>query len=181
VGKSGDSTFRLLSTSVEEFKTAITSDKRDNFAKTFVAKANYQGLWPAVGYWRIKDHTRQLAGAITWTLSKRKPVVANLQLLHTFAAFRRQGVGRVLCNHFLKTVVKDGAEYWRVSAEVEAIPFYESLGIRFLGRQKSGCQLAVARVAGSFGGCMVDLQDPVIRAAVYKKGKGGCVEVFGED
>ena len=121
-------------------------------------------------------------GAIAWTISKRNPKVANLQLLHTFAAHRRRGVATTLCNYFLFKVQFE-ATHFRVSCEADAQFFYESLGVKFLGKQKSGCLLAVARIGqdkvrATFGDCVYDLEDPVVRSAVNRKGKGGCVEVF---
>lgn len=167
-------TFLFRTTAREQFIKSISQSKQDLFAKTFVAKADYQGLWPATGCFI----DGALAGAIIWTLSKRAPVVANLQLLHTFANFRRRGVATALCSLFLDTVISAGAEYWRVSAEPSAVVFYEKLGIKFLGRQKSGCSLCIAKVSSTFDTCVQDLNDPVIAKAVFKKGKGGCVEVY---
>jgi hypothetical protein len=53
------------------------------------------------------------------------------------------------------------------------------MGFKFLGKQKSGCSLSMFKINGkNFADGIYDLSDPVIHAAVYKKGKGGCVEVF---
>lgn len=168
--------FRFSEASRDQFTRFITSDRADSFAKTFVAKADYQELWPALGCWIGKS----LAGAIIWTISKRKPVVANLQLLHTFAKFRRRGVGTVLCRRFLESINSSelNVSYWRVSAEPGAVEFYKSMGIKFLGKQKSGCQLAIAKLTATFEESVADLEDEIVRKAVYRNGKGGCVEVF---
>jgi hypothetical protein len=57
--------------------------------------------------------------------------------------------------------------------------FYESMGFKFLGKQKSGCSLSMFKINGNnFADGIYDLNDEVIYKAVYKKGKGGCVEVF---
>ena len=77
---------KLRSCSREEFVNAITEDKADNFAKTFRAKADMQDLWGnCMGLWDGDE----LAGAIIVSYSKRNPIIANLQLLHTFAKHRR--------------------------------------------------------------------------------------------
>lgn len=168
---------KLRKTSKEEFVSSITTDKADSFAKTFVAKANMQDQWDlCVGAWE----GNQLLGAIITTVSKRSPRVANLQLLHTFSAHRGKGVGRILCEDSLSKVMGE-AQYFRVSAEPDAVAFYEKIGFNFLGKQKSGCQLSMFRVNGSsFFDGEYDIEDPVIYNAVHKKGKGGCVEVFVE-
>jgi len=113
-------------------------------------------------------------GAIITTLSVRKPHVANLQLLHTFAAHRRKGVARALTEQSIEWAKNRGADYFRVSCEPDAVPFYESVGFEMLGRQKSGAELSMFRMRDH----EFDVDDPIIRKAVYKKGKGGCVEVF---
>lgn len=149
---------------------------QDQFAKTFLAKANMMDLWPCLG---LADDSG-LAGAIAWTVTKQRPHVANLQLLHTFSRCRRLGVATRLCYAFLDAAEALGADYFRVSAEPPARAFYESLGVRFLGRQKSGCLLAVGRLGRTFRECVYDLDDETIWGAVTRKGKGGCVEVFPE-
>jgi hypothetical protein len=70
-----------------------------------------------------------------------------------------------------------------VSAEPEAVEFYKSLGCMFFGKQKSGCQLSMAKIPELIGGvnfrtCAYDPLDLTIGLAIHKKGKGGCVEVF---
>lgn len=177
MARKNEDLLRFRETSRQEFVEAITDDPADKFAKTFVAKADYQELWPVWGCWDTRRYTpSQLMGAISWTVGKRRPEMVNLQLLHTFAKYRRQGVATYLCNQFLWHINLQGLGYWRVSSEPEAVPFYESLGIEFLGIQKSGCRLAVARVGTTFESCQYDISDKVIYDAVHKKGKGGCVE-----
>ena len=167
--------FPFNSVSQNQWEYAVIShpEKEDRFAKTFAAKATMLSLWPCVGCWSGNS----LAGGLAWSLSKRWPQVANLQLLHTFFEFRRKGVGSLLCREFLRLAAEAGAEYFRVSSEPQAVPFYESLGIKFLGKQKTA-YLAMARIRGEFKDCWYDINDPVIRAAVCKKGKGGCIEIF---
>ncbi len=169
---------RLAECTAEQFKNALTSDPADKFAKTFLAKANMQCQWGScVGAWNGDD----LMGAIITTVSKRSPKVANLQLLHTFNIHRGKGVGKTLCENALLKSRRDGACYFRVSAEPDAVVFYERIGFKFLGVQKSKCQLSMFRIIsddikeGEF-----KLQDPIIYNAVHKKGKGGCVEVFDD-
>lgn len=169
---------KLRNCSREEFVNAISDDKADNFAKTFRAKADMQDLWGScMGLWDGND----LAGAIIVSYSKRSPIIANLQLLHTFAAHRRKGVAKTLCDWALKDCKLHSATYLRVSAEKPAVPFYEAIGMQMLGEQKSGSQLSMCRVQGStWSDCDYDIGDPEIFKAVYKKGKGGCVKVFKE-
>ena len=165
---------RLCRVSRELFIHALTDCKEDRFAKTFRAKADMMNLWGNCCGIQVG---RQLAGAITWTITKRDPKMANLQLLHTFAAYRRQGIATRLCRLFLRRI-RGRAVYLRVSAEPEAVLFYQSLGMVFLGEQKSGCLLSVGRVRSTFRACVYDLTDSVIAAAVHRKGRGGCVTVY---
>lgn len=169
---------KLRETSREEFESAITDNVGDKFAKTFVAKANMQDQWEyCIGAWDGDE----LLGAIITTISKRTPKVANLQLLHTFVKHRGKGVGKVLCNDALIRAKGDGAIYFRVSAEPDAIKFYEKIGFTFLGEQKSKCQLSMFRIINdTFDSGDYDINDSVINSAVFKKGKGGCVKVFTE-
>jgi len=170
---------RLRETSRDEFVAHITEDKADSFAKTFVAKADMQDQWQyCIGYWEGAAE-QELAGAIITTRSKKTPYTFNLQLLHTFAKHRRKGVARILTQDSLDRAQGLGTSYYRVSAEPEAVVFYESMGFRFLGKQKSGCSLSMFKINGkNFSDGLYELSDPVIYNAVYKKGKGGCVEVF---
>ena len=176
--KSIVSFLKLHKTTRDEFINAISEDPADNFAKTFRAKADMQKLWEScMGLW-IED---ELAGAIIVSYSKRSPIIANLQLLHTFAKHRRKGVAKQLCDWAFRDVKLHNATYLRVSAEKPAVPFYEAIGMKMLGEQKSGSQLSMCRIAGrKWEQCDYDMMDPVIHNAIYKKGKGGCVKVFEE-
>ena len=167
---------KLCETSREEFLANITDDKADSFAKTFVAKADMQAIWNnCIGCW----DTNELMGAIITTRSKRTPYVFNLQLLHTFSKHRRKGVARALTQDSLDRAQGLGTSYYRVSAEPDAVVFYESMRFRFLGKQKSGCSLSMFKINGkNFTDGIYDLTDSVIHAAVHKKGKGGCVQVY---
>lgn len=169
---------RLASVTKQDFVNAITNRKEDSFAKTFVSKADMLGAWErCIGVW---DDT-ELMGAILVTHSKRAPVVANLQLLHTFFAHRGKNVARILCEYALEQAYKDGAEYFRVSSEKPAIEFYKKVGFKFLGEQKSGCQLAMFRVNAPTYDKIDWSVDEVINKAMTKKGKGGCVKLFVEE
>lgn len=174
--KSRENSMQLRECTAVQFASAITSDPADNFAKTFVAKANMQKQWDfCVGAWDEDN----LMGAIITTISKRSPVVANLQLLHTFNKYRGKGVAKALCEDSLDFAIRNGASYFRVSAEPDAVKFYEKIGFKMLGRQKSNCQLSMFKVESrSFHEGNYDIRDPVISKAVNKKGKGGCVEIF---
>ena len=175
--KNLESSSQFKSVTKEQFVASISNNKEDNFAKTFVAKCDMLNKWEeVVGLWEGDD----LAGAILTTLSKRQPYTANLQLLHTFYAHRNKGVARKLCNHSLYYAFYSSAHYFRVSSEIPAIPFYKKLGIQFVGKQKSGCLLAMFRVNSSeFEKIDYSLDDVIYKAAT-KKGKGGCVELFAE-
>jgi GNAT superfamily N-acetyltransferase len=167
---------KLCDTSREEFVKHITSDKADSFAKTFVAKADMQKQWEhCIGCW----DKGELMGAIITTRSKRAPYVFNLQLLHTFAKHRRKGVARLLTQDSLDRAQGVGTSYYRVSAEPDAVPFYKSMGMTFLGKQKSGCSLSMFKINGNkFQDGYYDLTDEKIAKAITRKGKGGCVEVY---
>ena len=164
----------------EEFISAITDDKADGFSKTFVSKANMGGdkFWDnCLGM--IDADTQEVMGAIILTVSVRKPHVANLQLLHTFAKHRRQGVAKELVNLGLGDVIHREAEYLRVSSEIPAFAFYESMGFEWIGEQKSGCRLSMFKINGEkVSDGLFDINDPVINKAAFTKAKGGCVKIF---
>lgn len=167
---------KLRKCSREEFLSAISSDPADKFAKTFIAKADMQKQWDEC--WGVFEGTELMAAIIT-TISKRKPHVANLQLLHTFAKFRGKGAAKILCEDSLRQARQRGATFFRVSSEISAVGFYEKIGFKFWGKQKSGCQLSIFRITSdTFSECDYDYTDSVIYNAVNKKGKGGCVEIF---
>jgi len=168
----------LRKCSRDEFIKAISTDKEDNFARTFVAKADMQKQWHyCIGCWEAAD--KELAGAIITSRSKKSPYVFNLQLLHTFAKHRRKGVARLLTQDSLDRVQGLGTSYYRVSAEPGAVAFYESMGFRFLGKQKSGCSLSMFKINGNnFADGIYDFSDPIITKAITRKGKGGCVIVY---
>jgi len=167
---------KLHRCTADKFINAITDDPADKFAKTFVSKANMQEQWDCcVGAWDNDN----LMGAIITTVSKRSPKVANLQLLHTFNAYRGKGVGKKLCEQSIDYAIQNGSVYFRVSAEPDAVAFYEKIGFSMLGKQKSGCQLSMFKIGGrTIKEAIYNIDDPIISKAVYKKGKGGCVEIF---
>jgi ribosomal protein S18 acetylase RimI-like enzyme len=154
----------------EEFVSAITNDKADGFAKTFRAKADMQNQWDeCLGAY---DDSGELMGAIITTVGKTNPKVANLQLLHTFAKHRRKGVAKQLTLASYADAVSRGSVYFRVSAEPEAVVFYESLGFRFWGLQKSGCSLSIFKINGELEEGIYDNKDPVLKKALYSGRKG---------
>jgi GNAT superfamily N-acetyltransferase len=168
---------KLIKCTRDQFIKAISDDKADKFAKTFVAKADMQDQWDdCIGAFNEEG---ELMAAIITTISKRKPFVANLQLLHTFAKHRGQGAAKALCEASLRHVKGKQALYFRVSSEPESVGFYEKIGFKFWGKQKSGCQLSIFRIDGdTFSEGDYDYTDQMINGAIHKKGKGGCVEVF---
>lgn len=176
--KKQENSSRFDAVSKEQFIKFISKNKEDNFAKTFVAKCDMLDKWnEVVGLWEGDD----LSGAILTTISKRKPYIANLQLLHTFHKHRKKGVAKLLCQYSLIDVyLRKGADYMRVSSEIPAIPFYEKLGIQFVGKQKSGCLLAMFKLnAHRYEDIDYSVDSVIYKAATFK-GKGGCVELFKE-
>ena len=168
---------KLSKCSRTDFISSIDqTNSLDNFARTFVAKADMQDQWDyCIGAYDRND----LTAAIITTISKTKPHVANLQLLHTFAKHRGKGSARILCEDSLKRARTNGATYYRVSSEKPAVGFYERLGFKFWGAQKSGCSLSVFRIGGdTFLEGDYDLSDTTINKAVNRKGKGGCTTFY---
>jgi GNAT superfamily N-acetyltransferase len=152
--------------------------KEDRFARTFLSKADMlPDGWNSC--WAVLNESGGVAGAFVLTFSKRTPRVANLQLLHTFSEHRGKGVARSLMEEAVRLAIAGGARYFRVSAEPDAVEFYKKIGFKFWGKQKSGCQLCMFRIENRQP--VYDINDAVINKAVYKKGKGGCVEVFEID
>jgi len=155
----------------EEFLNSITDSKEDSFAKTFKAKSDLLDLWRNT--WGIVINNEVVA-AINYSISKNKPKTLNLQTLHTFARHRRKGYAKRLTEFVLKKALD--CDYFRVSAEETAVPFYESLGLKFQGKQKSGCSLCIVRMKDQ----SYSLSDDYIRSKVMSKSKGGCVEIYDE-
>ena len=156
----------------------LNQDKVDGFARTFRAKADAMKLWPDAQ--AIFDSNGEVAAGIIVRISKREPRVANLQLLHTFNSYRRQGHASSLVSEQFRRKCKVAA-YFRVSAEGEALPFYRALGFKFWGKQKSGSSLSIFRIVGTtISEAIYDKSDPVINKAVFTKARGGLVEVYEE-
>ena len=159
----------------EIFINSLTELKEDGFAKTFLAKCNMMNIWHECYGIFVGG---ELACAIIVTVSKRVPTVANLQLIHTFFKFRNRGYAKRLTEAILADIMPE-VQYLRVSAEKTAIGFYERLGFKFLGEQKSGTQLSMCKVTSfTISECEFNIEDPVINKEVYRKGRGGCVKVF---
>lgn len=157
------------------FIKSTSSLPEDKFARSsFVAKCDMLDRWEDVIGAFTEDGT--LAGAILTTLSKRQPTVANLQLLHTFAAYRRKGVASALFNHSM-AFSQEHARYFRVSSEPDAVQFYRACGLRFWGEQKSGTLLCMARIDDK-SRLVFDDCDPTIQAAVSSGRRGGVVNRY---
>ena len=122
----------------------------------------------------------ELAGAIVVTISKRKPLVANLQLLHTFYKFRGRGVGSLLCDYALQHAYDNKAEYFRVSAELDAVPFYEKYGFKMICRQKTAQLAMFSLIRPNILENDMEYVDLYIWKQMNRKGKGGCIECFVE-
>lgn len=169
-------TMKLRKCTREEFQSAITDDKADSFAKTFVAKANMQDNWnECLGAFSSDG---ELMGAIITTIGKTNPKVANLQLLHTFAKHRRKGVAKELTLTSYEIAKMAGAVYFRVSAEPEAVAFYESVGFKFWGLQKSGCSLSIFKINGDLADGIYNDKDPVLQKALYSGRKGSLASSY---
>lgn len=166
----------LSSCTREQFIDSITPAKEDKFAKTFVSKADMQDNWDkCIGCF---DDSGELMGAIITTFSKRSPVVANLQLLHTFAKHRRKGVARKLTLDSIDRSFDASCQYYRVSSEPESVGFYESIGFKFWGLQKSGCSLSIFRLSYNDRSMEFDDKDPVIHSALYSGRKGSLASSY---
>jgi len=166
----------LRETTREEFVAHLTKDKADRFAYTFVAKCEMMNAWDrCMGAWIGS----KLAGAIVVTVSKRKPLTANLQLLHTFNEFRGRGIASLLCEYGLQYAFENRAEYFRVSSELDAVAFSEKFGFKMICRQKTA-QLAMFRLQSP----AIHQNDMALDSYIWKqmnrKGKGGCIECFIE-
>jgi len=163
----------------EEFVAAITEDKEDKFAKTFRAKADMQKNWDeCLGAF---TESNELMGAIITTVSKTNPKIANLQLLHTFAKHRRKGVAKKLTLESYDEAVKRGSVYFRVSAEPDAVVFYESIGFKFWGLQKSGSSLSIFKINGELNEGVYDDKDPTIKKALYSGRKGSLASSYKKE
>ena len=174
-------TFEIRPVTREDFRAWVTSDRADSFAHRFISKADMSDKWALCeGVWSDK----RLAAAIITTISVTRPTTANLQLLHTFAHYRRQGCARTLVLKSVSDAWARGALYYRVSSEADAQGFYRSLGFRFWGEQKSGTLLSMFRMGGpTVGDGAHDISDANIRKAVMpsdKTKRGAVVEFYGE-
>lgn len=155
----------------------------DGFAKTFLSKCDMLRAWDrCLGVTELTaDYRSHVRAAIVTTISKRLPRVANLQLLHTFAAHRGRGFARRLCELSVEKSHESGAQYFRVSSEPESVEFYRKIGFRFWGSQKSGCLLSIFRIGGpGIRDGLYEAADPVILAALRSGRKGSVVEMFEE-
>lgn len=167
-----------------DFEAALERSEEpvlDKFAKTFLAKGrmikrwvNGRALWVDFG----GGIDPRLTSAIIITISKRKPAVANLQLLHTFAFWRRLGFAKRLTMSEIERAHGMGASHLRVSSEPGSVEFYRALGFRFWGKQKSGTLLSMFRFGEEWDQWIHDPDDPVIRAAVTSGRRGCVVEPF---
>jgi ribosomal protein S18 acetylase RimI-like enzyme len=167
---------KLCETSRDDFVAHLTKDKADKFAHTFVAKCDMMKAWDkCMGVWV----NEKLAGAIVVTISKRKPISANLQLLHTFNEFRGKGVASLLCEHGLQYAFDKKAEYFRVSAELDAVAFYEKFGFKMVCKQKTA-KLAMLRLQSPNIHENDMKLDHYIWKQMNRKGKGGCIECYVE-
>lgn len=150
-----------------------STHKQDGFANTFISKANMFDGWELPGA-RMIMHGDELSSAIITSISKRKPYVANLQLLHTFYEHRGKGDASILCEDAVKYAYESGAQYFRVSSEIPSINFYEKIGFKFWGVQKSGCQLSMFKIGGPKITDAIYELDDVIEKALFS-GRKGCI------
>lgn len=174
--------YNIMPCSRQMFINAIfNSDKKlDSFARTFLRKADMQKQWDYC--YAVVDSEDNVCAAIITTHSKKEPKIANLQLLHTFSNYRRSGMASILCFLSLQKAIENNCKYYRVSAEPNAVKFYEKIGFKFLGMQKSKCCLSMFRINGpTFNDGIYTIEDTIINSAVNKKGKGGCIKIFNNE
>lgn len=174
--RSANSMLRLEHITRNQFVEAAskTTRKEDNFAKTFIAKCDMiQGWDNCVGAFDGDE----LASAIVVTISKKEPKVANLQLLHTFYNFRGKGTAKLLCQYGIDYALNQKAQYFRVSAEFDAVEFYKRCGFKFVCKQKT-CELSLFRLTSSRISDNNFEPDEYVWKAMNRKGKGGCVECY---
>lgn len=155
-------------------------DGADRFANTFVAKADALRLWDEamVG---LLDQNGHVKSAMCTRLTKRGTIVANLQLLHTFAAHRRKGyASRLVRSEYERIARECWAQYFRVSSEHDAVGFYRSLGLKFWGLQKSGSYLCIHFIAGFTPGEGVYQMSDWLRGQLHSGRRGALVESFSE-
>lgn len=139
----------------EDWIMSLTDYKEDRFAKTFLAKADMYNIWNTS--YGLFDQD-ELLGGICFTYSKREPKTVNLQLLHTFYKHRKKGVGKLLTEFCIENSYNDKVKYFRVSSEKTSVTFYENIGLKFWGKQKSGTSL-----------CFGELTSPFINGITYNK------------
>jgi GNAT superfamily N-acetyltransferase len=174
--RSVSSTRQLEFITREQFVAALTSHKQDKFAHRFISKCDMQDIWDyCVGV--LIDG--KVAGAIVVTISRRKPIVANLQLLHTFYEYRGKGVARDLCQFAIDYAIESKAEYFRVSSEFDAVPFYEKCGFKFICKQKTAV-LSLFRLTSPVIADNVFEPDEYVWKQMKRKGKGACIECYYE-
>jgi GNAT superfamily N-acetyltransferase len=167
---------RLETVTRPTFISNISSAKEDAFAKTFVAKCDMLQAWDICTGLYDGD---KLAGAIVFTFSKREPKVCNLQLLHTFHAYRGKKIAKTLCQHAIDSALHHKAEYFRVSSEFDAVNFYKKCGFQFVGKQKTA-ELSLFRLTSSNISENNFEPDGYIWKQMNRKGKGGCIECYFE-
>lgn len=155
----------------EEWISSMTDLKEDRFANTFLGKADARGFWDRAFGCFIEG---ELAGGIVPTHTKRDPKTMNIQLLHTFYRFRRRGVAKYLCEYFYREAYEEECEYFRVASDPKAKPFYESLGMKFWGRQKSGGYLCFHKMTSNLiEEGKYDIEDTITYKKVYQD--RGCI------
>jgi len=72
------------------------------------------------------------------------------------------------------------ADYFRVSAELDAVPFYEKYGFKMICRQKTAQLAMFPLIRPDILENDMDSLDPYIWTQMNRKGKGGCIECFVE-
>ena len=155
----------------DEWIDSLTDLKEDKFAKVFLGKADARGYWDKALGCFVEG---ELAGGIISTHSKREPKTMNIQILHTFYDFRRRGVAKYLCEYAYQEAFKEECKYFRVSSAPKAKPFYESLGMEFWGRQKSGGYLCFHKmISDIISEGVYDREDSITLKKVYQD--RGCI------
>jgi GNAT superfamily N-acetyltransferase len=182
-----DPSYCLGRYTLKDFKAAVTPAEKHASSYTLSASVfasrwkflnitdDYPGL---MGVWSPSG----LAGATVVTVSKRQPRLSTMDLLFTFVAHRRRGVGAALVKWALQYAFEIGSLYFRVASKFNSVEFYRSLGFRFWGFQKSGGSLSFFRfspVSWQPSEADYDLSDPFIYRNVFTKHVGGVVNFTG--
>jgi GNAT superfamily N-acetyltransferase len=86
------------------------------------------------GIYYVAEELGRILGCGGWTLERPgtrevTPGIAHLRHFATDPAFARQGVGRAIFRECAKAAARAGAKMFQANSSLNAVPFYESLGL----------------------------------------------------